>query len=752
MTETDKADVRIPTAAHGETKNIDETQQQETGGEKYIEAKPDDDSKDVSTAASDLPELAIKTTETAEPGSQSEIAESASALAVDFGAERSGASMTTLNRPRRPDQNVVRLIEQADHSAGKLVNMLAEYFPCFRDETRFEGRRVRLHKRAQIFVADLWAAFDGKGYGRFDDIEQLTMFADYRVPQMLYNLGVLQYSPPLSARIRCHEQIPPGHSWEIELRGCSIWAVELMRRQIVKEHPEAAGKVHAVLLDFLLYDLAKEVEAKVEPDPEFAMRVLTQQQITALAFAAFAQAIPHSHQQFHNRHLARNDQSSNLTPLAGRAVSYDGSCGSWSGATCPAGTCCGPNGWCGTGSAFCDVGCQVGFGECGSGSSAPVAPASVVSSEAPTSTVVPPVETTVVPAPSSVEVSSAETSTSAAVPNKAPGHRTIHYTTFLTKTLTSSAVASTAEETTTTSPAETSAPAETSTPANAPPASSPSSEAVPTTTAESSVIVPATTETSAPPPATTAAPTTAAPTTAPTSSSSASSSVAATTTAASAPSSSGSSYIKTYKGDGSASAGWPDQSSWLSFENLWSINGPIMAASCENAFAVPNNSADELSELKSALTSIASSAGVPVEFVFAIMMQESNGCVRAPTTSYSVSNPGLFQSHSGAGSCNNAADGGIQTPCPSSEITQMVSDGVTGTSSGDGLQQLAAKVAGKGAQTFYEAARMYNSGSIDPSGNLGLGVATHCYCSDVANRLTGWSQGPTGCDAATVGS
>jgi hypothetical protein len=73
--------------------------------------------------------------------------------------------------------SVVKLIEEADHSAARLVNLLATHFPGFRDEARFEGRTVRFLKRAQIFVADLWAAFDGQGYGRFDDIDKITMFA-----------------------------------------------------------------------------------------------------------------------------------------------------------------------------------------------------------------------------------------------------------------------------------------------------------------------------------------------------------------------------------------------------------------------------------------------------------------------------------------------------------------------------------------------------------------------------------------------
>ena len=78
---------------------------------------------------------------------------------------------------------------------------------------------------------------------------------------MLYNLGVITFSPPLESRLRRMEELKSGDSWELQLRGCSIWAVEMIRRQIVLDHPEAEPEVNAVLLDFLLYDLAKEFES-----------------------------------------------------------------------------------------------------------------------------------------------------------------------------------------------------------------------------------------------------------------------------------------------------------------------------------------------------------------------------------------------------------------------------------------------------------------------------------------------------------
>ena len=75
------------------------------------------------------------------------------------------------------DGSVVTLIEDAKGSAAGLVNLLAKYFTCFQDEGTFEKKKVRFLKRAQIFVADLWAAFEGEGYGKFNDIDKITMFA-----------------------------------------------------------------------------------------------------------------------------------------------------------------------------------------------------------------------------------------------------------------------------------------------------------------------------------------------------------------------------------------------------------------------------------------------------------------------------------------------------------------------------------------------------------------------------------------------
>ncbi|KAJ5665708.1 uncharacterized protein N7477_008156 [Penicillium maclennaniae] len=207
-------------------------------------------------------------------------------------------------------------------------------------------------------------------------------------------------------------------------------------------------------------------------------------------------------------------------------------------------------------------------------------------------------------------------------------------------------------------------------------------------------------------------------------------------------------YSAVFGGDGLVSDGWPALEEWISsFDDMFESNRATIMESCAQ-FDVDNNTDEETDNIKSAIASIAESSGLDSRFILAIVMQESNGCVRVKTTNYGVNNPGLMQSHDGTGTCN---DGTPTTPCPQSEIHQMILDGASGTSAGAGLKQCIEQYGGTGdATNYYKAARCYNSGSIASNGNLGAGIATGCYVSDVANRLLGWSTGTSKCSESTI--
>ncbi len=140
---------------------------------------------------------------------------------------------------------VAELFEAGRESAQSVLRLLVRDFASYRDCCEHRGRTVWFLKRAQILVADVWAAFGGHEWGRFNDIDSVTMFADYRVPQLLCALGVLRYSQRLREALEREDKI--GSDWECEIRGGSIHAVELLR----------TPQCNAIEIDFCLWDEAK---------------------------------------------------------------------------------------------------------------------------------------------------------------------------------------------------------------------------------------------------------------------------------------------------------------------------------------------------------------------------------------------------------------------------------------------------------------------------------------------------------------
>ncbi|XP_062549378.1 queuosine 5'-phosphate N-glycosylase/hydrolase [Armigeres subalbatus] len=163
-------------------------------------------------------------------------------------------------------------VKASNHSAVALLKLVTEDFPCFRDEATFNGKRVSIYKRAQILIGDLWACYRGDGLGRFDDIEKITMFADYRVPQVLVHFKTLEYTDELMSVLKSDKIMENGCCEEVEIRGASIYIVEQLKEFVLKElkdnHPNISTKnVNAVLLDHFLWDYRRKHAAELEYIP-----------------------------------------------------------------------------------------------------------------------------------------------------------------------------------------------------------------------------------------------------------------------------------------------------------------------------------------------------------------------------------------------------------------------------------------------------------------------------------------------------
>ncbi|HEX3244820.1 MAG TPA: queuosine salvage family protein [Chloroflexota bacterium] len=150
----------------------------------------------------------------------------------------------------------LRLISEADGEAGQIAASIARTCPSFLDLATLDGQEVRFFKRAQILASDLAAALGASPPHRITGLDQLTAFADYKVPQVLRELGLLSYAPRLARRIDRQVEIPPGAREEIEIRAATIWAVESLRLELQNQ----GTMLQAYEIDWLLWNLGQSLE------------------------------------------------------------------------------------------------------------------------------------------------------------------------------------------------------------------------------------------------------------------------------------------------------------------------------------------------------------------------------------------------------------------------------------------------------------------------------------------------------------
>ncbi len=157
--------------------------------------------------------------------------------------------------------DAAHFVEAAGRDAAALARMVVNYFASFNDSATYRGRTVRFFKRAQILVADLWGAFGGKRWGAFTNLEALTAFADYKLPQVLRAWGILRYSPALAHRVDARVELRAGSAAEVEIRAATLWAVEWLRDALARR----GRKLWSIQVDWILWEASQARTKALKP-------------------------------------------------------------------------------------------------------------------------------------------------------------------------------------------------------------------------------------------------------------------------------------------------------------------------------------------------------------------------------------------------------------------------------------------------------------------------------------------------------
>ncbi len=150
----------------------------------------------------------------------------------------------------------MNVLEESGWDAIALAQPITRHFSSFRDTSLWRGQAVHFLKRVQIVSNDIIYALkrEGKTLRRIDE---LTAFADYKLPQVLREMGILEYSTALLEKVDNEVAISHNSPEEIEIRAATIWAVELLRQEI---KTLTAGDI-----DNLLWLLSQNMQEKARP-------------------------------------------------------------------------------------------------------------------------------------------------------------------------------------------------------------------------------------------------------------------------------------------------------------------------------------------------------------------------------------------------------------------------------------------------------------------------------------------------------
>lgn len=152
-------------------------------------------------------------------------------------------------------------------------NLMHKLFLKYRSDAYFVSQALPtllplwsdpFYKRSQLFVAMV--------YGRFQDREDLpiskdsladlTVFADYRVPQALMGLGIIRPGAQLRSDLYNNREISSGSRKELEIRAATILGADMLRSALIST--TLNEELNSLHLDAFLWFLGRNPSGIVD--------------------------------------------------------------------------------------------------------------------------------------------------------------------------------------------------------------------------------------------------------------------------------------------------------------------------------------------------------------------------------------------------------------------------------------------------------------------------------------------------------
>ena len=139
----------------------------------------------------------------------------------------------------------------------ELFKIIVKYFPNFKDERIYNNKKIYFYKLAQLLTSDILHIRERKENIKVD-YSHLVGCADYKIPQVMRGLGILEYNDKLSNIIDNKKEIEVNSEYEIEIRANMLVAIDLIKKKL-------ENKVCAIDINDYIWSQGRNKNIELKP-------------------------------------------------------------------------------------------------------------------------------------------------------------------------------------------------------------------------------------------------------------------------------------------------------------------------------------------------------------------------------------------------------------------------------------------------------------------------------------------------------
>lgn len=139
----------------------------------------------------------------------------------------------------------------------ELFDVITNCFPNFKDERIYKGKTIYIYKLAQLLTSDILHIRELKENIKVD-YSNLIGCADYKIPQVMRGLGILEYSDELEEIVDNKKEIEENSEYEIEIRANMLVVIDKIKEKL-------NNKVCSIDINDYVWSQAKNKDIKLKP-------------------------------------------------------------------------------------------------------------------------------------------------------------------------------------------------------------------------------------------------------------------------------------------------------------------------------------------------------------------------------------------------------------------------------------------------------------------------------------------------------